>query len=297
MCLAIYKPAGVVLDNEDFRNGFRSNSDGAGFAVARKGEIIVQKGFFVFEEFLSAYEPFKEEQCLIHFRIGTAGGKTVENCHPFGVSEETALIHNGILSIQRNLDLAMSDTWHWNEHLLKEMAIRDRGFFLRPEIQFLGEAAMGSGNKFCFLRGDGEYSIWNEDSGHWAGKAWWSNNSYKPWSYSSVSDSKIGYYTKSLSTRELWSDTEAGKKALAERKWWQGTEWRGNEEDEEITLTDSPAGEEDADLDEESVFYSTLSYRQRVAYEEMVDEGISIEEIDEMITLEGPDSLLQYTGN
>lgn len=181
MCLAVYKPAGVPPDWEAYREGFRCNSHGAGFAVVDSGSVKICKGFFSFDDFRSAFEPYADSQAAIHFRLATHGERDSANCHPFRVTDDLAMIHNGVLSIACNVNKAMSDTWHYVELVLRPMAHRDADFYRRPDVKFMGESAI-KGNKFVFLRGDGGHAIWNESSGHWSEDAWWSNDSYKTYS-------------------------------------------------------------------------------------------------------------------
>lgn len=182
MCLAVYKPAGVLPDWEAYREGFRCNSHGAGFAVVDSGNVLVHKGFFDFDAFREAFAPVADRQAAIHFRLATHGKTDRDNCHPFLVQPDLALIHNGILPIRCNLNTAMSDTWHYAQLILQPLSERDPDFFVRPELIFLGSAAI-SGSKFVFLRGDGTHAIWNEGDGHWHADAWWSNRSYQSWGY------------------------------------------------------------------------------------------------------------------
>lgn len=177
MCLAIYKPSKVLPDWDALAEGFRSNSHGAGFAVATGEQVLIYKGFFKFDEFRTAYEPFARSQALVHFRWATHGNRDADNCHPFLVTPELAMIHNGVLNISTDDDKSRSDTWHYVEYILKPLAERDRGFYSDSSIKFLGESAI-SGSKFCFLRGDGDWEIWNSEDGHWAGDIWYSNRSY-----------------------------------------------------------------------------------------------------------------------
>lgn len=177
MCLAIYKPAKCLPDMGALEEGFRCNSHGAGFAVAHDGKLTLYKGFFTFDAFRQAFEPFAEDQCAIHFRLATHGKRDQNNCHPFVVTTGLSVIHNGILPIKCNVSEDMSDTWHYNKLILRPMAKRDPDFFLRSDVRFMGEAAI-SGSKFVFLRADGEVGIWNEDDGLWEGGIWYSNRSH-----------------------------------------------------------------------------------------------------------------------
>lgn len=177
MCLAIYKPSKVLPDWEALEEGFRCNSHGAGFAVAVDGAIQIHKGFFRFAEFEEAFREFADKQALVHFRLATHGTRGSDMCHPFLVTDELAMIHNGILPIDTSDDKEKSDTWHYVEYILKPLAERDRDFYTDDAIKFLGEAAI-SGSKFAFLRADGDWCIWNDTDGHWRDDVWYSNRSY-----------------------------------------------------------------------------------------------------------------------
>ena len=209
MCLAIYKPDGVEPDWEAYETGYINNPDGAGFAVADDG-IIVRKGFFTFDDFKAALEPYASMQCAIHFRLTSHGKTNRQNCHPFLVRRDLALIHNGVLDIELSVNKDMSDTWHYSTLLLKPMSERDPQFFLRDEMIFVGGSAI-SGSKFVFLQGDGKHAIWNEQDGHWHGDCWWSNSSYKQarWVTQFAAESRsIGDYLPS-SKYENWLRGEA----------------------------------------------------------------------------------------
>lgn len=191
MCLAIYKPAATRPDWIAYANGYSSNPHSWGFAALHDGHLVVMHGLGSFDEFRLAFEPYSDCQALIHYRWATHGNTDLLNCHPFMVSHDLAMIHNGIVSIERNVNKDMSDTWHFNELVLKPMLDRDRDFFLRGDVIYSQQMAH-RGNKFCFLRADGEYGIWNEADGEWADDGhWYSNDGYlKSYRY-------IGYTTKS----------------------------------------------------------------------------------------------------
>ena len=178
MCLAIVKPLGVVPNWRYLENGFKKNKDGAGFAVAVNGRVESHKGFFTFAEFRAAFEPHCRRAALIHFRWATHGKVDGANCHPFTViKDRLAVIHNGVLNISTEDDKSKSDTQHFVDKVLRPMAKSDSKFHRRPHVQFLGEAAI-SGNKLCFIEGTGQHTIWNEKSGVWVQKIWYSNDGY-----------------------------------------------------------------------------------------------------------------------
>jgi predicted glutamine amidotransferase len=196
MCLAIYKPADTAADWKCYENGFDRNDHSWGFAAVQDGKLVVKHGVGKFDEFRHAFEPYAGCQAVIHFRWATHGSRTIANCHPFLVARDLAVIHNGVVNIKCNVHSDRSDTWHFNELILKPMHKRDPDFFTRPEMIFTQEQAHGS-NKFCFLRADGTYSIWSEGAGEWVSDGhWYSNSDYESSRYAKwyeCSNRSIGY--------------------------------------------------------------------------------------------------------
>jgi glutamine amidotransferase len=178
MCLAIYKPADTAADWTAYENGHLQNNDSWGFAAVVDGQIVTRCGIGNFAEFRESFEPYADKQAIIHFRWATHGRKDESNCHPFMVSDALAVIHNGVIRIKCS-EAAMSDTWHFNELVLKPMHERDPDFYSRPDVVFSQELAHES-SKFVFLRADGDYHIWNADEGEWERDGhWYSNDSYE----------------------------------------------------------------------------------------------------------------------
>lgn len=103
-CVIVYKPWKKSVPKDVLAECFRSNKDGAGFSHARDGKMQVHKGFFTFEKFWEAFEPFMKDEVVIHFRIKTHGAVDEANCHPFlYVGTKTpryqyAISHNGTLA-------------------------------------------------------------------------------------------------------------------------------------------------------------------------------------------------------
>lgn len=177
MCLAIYKPKGASVPRKHLEAGFKSNKDGAGFAVAKNGELIVRKGFFTFTELWQAWQPFQFDAAIIHFRWATHGEVGEANCHPFSLNGgKYALIHNGIIDIES--EGGMSDTGTF-AHLVLEPLL-DRLSPDEPSLVFLVESFLGAGNKVVILDAAGLATIYNESAGLWLNGVWYSNNSFEP---------------------------------------------------------------------------------------------------------------------
>lgn len=128
MCIIVYKPIGVEMPSRFYiENCFENNPDGAGMMYPINGKVRIVKGFMTMSATLAAVDALRSEidvkntPVVMHFRIGTHGGMTAEQCHPFPVSENATILckprincpvgvaHNGIIYGMEN-DAKLSDT-------------------------------------------------------------------------------------------------------------------------------------------------------------------------------------------
>lgn len=198
MCIAIVKTKKGKITDEQLQNCWNRNQDGAGFAYPKNGEVVIEKGFFKFNDFLKRYRAVEKKvknNMLIHFRISTAGLVDKNNCHPHRINNKLAMIHNGILHIDVPAKSKVSDTVLYCKNYLQKLP---KGFTKNDVIMEYIEENIGSGNKFCFLDGDGHYNILNEKAGEWKDGVWYSNCSYeKPRvTYKYTSKDYEDYYNK-----------------------------------------------------------------------------------------------------
>lgn len=178
MCIAIAKPAGVEIYKHVLETCFEHNSDGAGFATIQDDKILIQKGFFDFDSFWNAYEPFQNEQALIHFRIKTHGNISEENCHPFLINDSLAFIHNGIIPGYGSF--SESDTRAFKKKMIIPL-IETYGTSVLENLQIkkLLEDHI-SASKLVFLDAQTrQFTIMNETLGEWNSEVWFSNSSWK----------------------------------------------------------------------------------------------------------------------
>lgn len=145
MCLAIYKKRGVEIDEDFLRNAILSaysfNKDGFGFAIKRSNNPNNELEFFrtvplLGKEKLSINECIdklfsknieKDDEVMIHLRMGTSGKIMDENTHPFICDSTTKtdnilegkinyplIIHNGVFSrtAYEVTNSDMCDTYH-----------------------------------------------------------------------------------------------------------------------------------------------------------------------------------------
>lgn len=164
MCIAIIKNAGASLPSkETLQRCWTANPDGAGFCYPIAGnKIQIYKGFNAFEEFWAAIstQDYTETSMLIHFRIGTHGGKTNPHMtHPFPVTDniedlnalsiktKRAIIHNGIIS-SFTYNKEISDTAAFASDAMTILSMND------PKQKRIIEALAGT-SKVAEMLGDG----------------------------------------------------------------------------------------------------------------------------------------------
>lgn len=185
MCVAIVKPKGKDVSNKALELGFEANCDGAGFAYNYNGKLFVKKGYFNVENFIADIREtqmrYDNPAMIIHARLASHGVVNEANCHPFLVSDNLAVIHNGIIRGEyarlANSDPTHSDTYFFVEMCLKLTYKQDSRFYLDDVMKSAIESIVGGYNKLCFLDNEGNYSIINEDKGFWLNDVWYSNSS------------------------------------------------------------------------------------------------------------------------
>ena len=203
MCIAIAKPIGVDVPNDDIlTNCFNNNPDGAGFAFNHNNEVIIRKGYMKLKDFLDAFHKydkkfnFKNRGVLIHTRITTHGGTNPQMCHPFPINSDEgalkkieycspfAIVHNGIISLtsgEATKKKDMSDTAIFVQKYLTKIAKNKNWFNNKANIELIEELI---DSKMAVLNGNGKIimtSGFTEDNG-----IFYSNSSYKENRYKKV---------------------------------------------------------------------------------------------------------------
>lgn len=176
MCIAVLNTAGK-LSKKTIQNCWSANKDGAGIAHVENGKVHIFKEMRSVDKLYKYYDALRsrfEGNIMLHFRIATHGKIDEANCHPFKVNDSMAFIHNGIISQTSKANSNYSDTWHFNEDVVKRLP---KGFLRNPAITELLSSYIDY-SKLVFLDGDHAYII-NEHMGIWDGANWFSNQSYK----------------------------------------------------------------------------------------------------------------------
>jgi predicted glutamine amidotransferase len=177
MCvIAIKKPGINVPDDQNIKNMWETNSDGAGFMYTFKNKVYIEKGFMKLDDLMNAMKhvskrlkvdnlELKDIPIIYHFRIKTHGANNPANTHPFPISSkeqhlkaldlmaDIGVAHNGIISSALSFG-DMSDTASYIAHVLTPLAMLDKDFYKKPYGKTIMENTIGS-SKLAFLDKDG----------------------------------------------------------------------------------------------------------------------------------------------
>jgi predicted glutamine amidotransferase len=177
MCvIAIKKPGINVPDDQNIKDMWETNSDGAGFMYAFKNKVFIEKGFMKLDDLMNAMKhlskrlkvdnlELKDIPIVYHFRIKTHGANNPANTHPFPISSkeqhlkaldltcDLGMVHNGIISSAQPFG-DMSDTASYIANVLTPLAMLDLDFYKKTYGKTLMENTIGS-SKLAFLDKDG----------------------------------------------------------------------------------------------------------------------------------------------
>lgn len=131
MCVILELEKGVEFPFEKLEVACEINPDGFGLLVQDRGKMECIKLYDPKgnnpDMVMKHLEDAKDHHRLLHLRFSTAGQKTVENCHPFQVLNKTDhgvdlwFMHNGTLYDFTKAQDAHSDSYHFNESVLKPL--------------------------------------------------------------------------------------------------------------------------------------------------------------------------------
>lgn len=105
MCLATLTTNGATLTDDEIRNAWEANSDGAGIAYFDGDGKVRTFRALTLSEFRDGYASlvragFHRSPMAIHFRLATHGDRTIANVHPFRMDANTVICHNGMFPIE-----------------------------------------------------------------------------------------------------------------------------------------------------------------------------------------------------
>lgn len=177
MCIAIYAPPGKRISLAQAENCWNVNPHGAGFVYVKDKQFVFVKELTSFKKWYRLYEDHlplaAKSPMLIHFRIRTHGDISIANTQPIQVDNETAFIHNGVISCVPD-HKHRSDTVMFSRTVLRRFK---RGFHINPKILTMIDNVVGN-SKLVFLGRDRSVGIIGEKIGHWKDDIWYSNYSH-----------------------------------------------------------------------------------------------------------------------
>ncbi len=197
------------LTEDELKNCFEHNNDGAGIAWCQDGENYYIKGLMTLDIVKYFYETINVFPHVVHFRNATSGGVSEELTHPFIVSAKSPLpldwhgkeplfFHNGVLSSWES-DL-------FNFYIKKNKRIPDGSWsdsrFIAILVHYLGP------NVLNFLKRGGKYALLNKNKITIYGNfienngVYFSNETYK--------QKSIIFYRKGGVNYGWWHEDEPG---------------------------------------------------------------------------------------
>ena len=184
MCIISILPKGTEkLTDETINfitNGFNNNGDGSGFMYKKNGEneVYLSKGYNDLNWLLSDIKDCnltKDDELVIHHRIGNIGSKNDINMHPFVCSfieeeihqlygakfNKPCLVHNGTLTSSAIWDFRQgnfnnSDTYAFARYIMSNVHIQNLLKFNLPLFQKIMDPYLNT-SKMCFLFPDRDF--------------------------------------------------------------------------------------------------------------------------------------------
>lgn len=177
MCILIHHTPETQFSDEVLRDFYDNNSDGFGAFWGDGDKVHVLKHVGSVEDIITLYNDHcKGKECVIHFRMKTHGDIDYENCHPYHITDNLWLAHNGVLSTGNLADTTKSDTWHYIRNYLRPMVEKyGEDSLFDPQIQAFLASHIGTGNKFGIVHADGRIAVINRSQGVEHFGAWLSN--------------------------------------------------------------------------------------------------------------------------
>jgi len=177
--MILQKKDSPKITYKNFLNYSQRNPDGFGLMYINNEKLVIFKTMErekLWRKYIKIYSDFNKTSVIgIHFRLGTGGKTNIENCHPFKVNDNIAMMHNGVFSMVTSTP-DYSDTYIFNKDICTPLG---NDILENKSTQFFLKDAIGNSNKVIFISSKGEYIIFNEDMGEWKDNIWYSFKTYE----------------------------------------------------------------------------------------------------------------------
>jgi hypothetical protein len=173
MCVLIYKPQEIIIDNlhQLCEDSLKYNSDSYGVVVANtdKNEMFLYRTLSNLEEFKKIIRNNWQYQMIIHFRDASDKSTiTVENAHPFHIKGNLFMGHEG--SYPLKTDVGKSDSRMMSEILAEIPNVENC-------LRYSNKTAFDKVNSFLklsktVLMNMEDFYIFGEEKGQWLNGYW-----------------------------------------------------------------------------------------------------------------------------
>lgn len=164
-----------------------------GMMWAENGYVKSFKTLDQLHIFYTLYNQLREKgkNIVLHFRRATKGDVCLENCHPFYINKELAMVHNGTISIP-DLPDGKCDTVEFRDRILRKLPTY---WIDDPDFRDMVNEYTGW-SRIVFMRADGAVYLINAARGEWdeTYDSWFSNKSYRRHYRTNRSSSSNGYW-------------------------------------------------------------------------------------------------------
>lgn len=255
MCVIAFSPKGKDMPTEEqIKQMFKKNPDGAGFAYEEGNTVKFKKGFMNVDDLLEELGPlenWKNKNIAMHFRIGTAGKNDKKTTHPFPLStsfgdlrklegEGPVLFHNGVITgLGGLIDPLASDTQDFVSGVASKLLTKPH----KPSkiTNKIIEEIIGA-SRLLLMYGKGKivrFGEWKEKDGNLYSNLLWvpSTYTYKPSSsyydfYDDDCNYNKGHQYEQYENQWAWPTCdhqwikvpeERGKLILQQAEWINGT--------------------------------------------------------------------------
>ena len=111
MCVIIYIPKTATIKEEELKNAWTTNPDGAGYSIQKNGKVFFKRGFMKYEQYKNeVMELIGKYNIILHFRISTSKSVNKVQTHPYkkgnvtiteGATKRPVICMNGVISNQK----------------------------------------------------------------------------------------------------------------------------------------------------------------------------------------------------
>ena len=157
------------LDREILERCQEKNPDGMGIMYAYEDILYTWSTLKDFEAIWNAYTRARGYgmKVAIHFRIGTKGTETLDNCHPFNITDHFAFMHNGTITWLGSLGDKKSDSRYIRD-IFQDLP---DGWLGNKGIRAMVKDSV-TGDRLVFMDEKGGHDIINEFGGFWHKGDW-----------------------------------------------------------------------------------------------------------------------------